>query len=151
MRLLSEKDLTFESACNLAKNMEIASENVELMQPNENLVGALVKSRLGPKVNYYNGRDTKRDRFANVQCYQRLEFGHTVRFCPKTQRNQRARGAKRYNSQRPNRNKLNEVRHEEISEESIQSDEEENGIGFINNVIESGPELLSVSINNILI
>lgn len=79
--LLREKDLKFESACSLAKSIEMTRQHVDLMH-GDNTVSVFSRNRLGPRGNEQRvDRGKSKARYANYQCYSCGLTGHTSRSC----------------------------------------------------------------------
>lgn len=92
--LLRENDLTFDKACSIAKNIELTSQQVDLMQ-HDNTVSVFARTRLGSRPNQNgNNRDQKKPRYANYQCFNCSQYGHTSRNC----RNKPSKGSNQRNN-----------------------------------------------------
>lgn len=145
--LLREKELTFENACSIAKNIELTTCEVVLMQQ-DNSIGVFSRNRLGPRQESNgNSRDKKKPRYANYQCYNCLQYGHTSRMC----RNSSAKGPNQNNNQKNRvvRAKINDIDGKSDAEES--EADEDLDLSFLNHVSAQGPVFSEVSIDNILI
>lgn len=139
-RLVNEKDLTFDSACSIAKTMEMTQQNLEEMKNTEGAVAAIGRGRkeqnsrgqrstVFSRLSRENGSNTeKKKRYSGFTCHLCGKIGHVVKNC--------------YQNPNAKRNK-NNIR--SASDEQ----EQEDGIGYINNVLAAGPVLMEVCINNI--
>lgn len=141
-RLLNEKELTFDKACEIARTMEATEDNLSEMQNGEQVAAfgrfkkknkyekdsKSVFSRLGGK-----DKEQKPKRFETYTFFLCNKMGHVVKQCFKN----------------PNRvakkNGNNGVR---MNEEEIESEDNGNSaINHINSVLANSPMLCGVSIN----
>lgn len=149
--LLREKELTFDLACSTAKNIELTSQNVEIMHHDNNSVSVFSRNRLGSRPNQ-RVRDTKNGRYANYQCYTCHDFGHTSKMCRK---NQIKRSTNNYKSatsdkiaKRGRRYKVNEIE-EAVAEPSESDAEDDLDLGHLNTIVSKGPVFIEVSVNGV--
>lgn len=144
-RLINEKELKFDKACEIAKMMEKTEENLNEMNQGETVAAfgrknykqskdnrkgdKSVFSRLSAKT----GGKEKNKRYGNYQCFLCGMKGHIVKNCYKN----------------PNRENKKEGKPNSIKMNTDDSDDE--SMGHINNVLSKGPFLLEVSVNKTLI
>lgn len=129
-KLLSEKDLTFEKACEIARGMESTHQGLDMMHTNQQTI-SLFKHRLGPKMNENNYK-RKKNRFSNYKCHVCHKMGHTAKYCRENPDNKNYKD----NSGKP-KPKINELQDREESDE-------DNGLSWINSVLSSGPVFIDV-------
>lgn len=142
-RLINEKELKFDKACELAKMMEKTEENLNEMNHGETVAAfsryqgkekttssKSVFNRLSAKT----GGKGKNKRYGDRKCFLCGRVGHIVKNCYK-------------NPERENKKEGNK-----LSEIKMNTDDEEgNSIEYMNNVLSRGPFLLEVSVNDTVV
>lgn len=143
-KLVSEKELNFDKACELARMMEATENGLNEMQNSES-VSAIGRNRnfrerksVFQRLESTNNKNEKPKRFATYKCYLCQKMGHVVKYCFKN--------PDRVNMKTQSRNGV-AMTEENIVPESSGTD----AMNHINSVLANGPLLLEVSVNTKLI
>lgn len=148
-RLVNEKELDFDKACEIARTMEATEDNLAEMQKSDTIAAIgrsrnnfngkrQVFSRLGANGNEKKHDKAQRQRFTAYKCYLCGKLGHIVRNCYSN--------PNRVNRDGTDRNCVRMNAEENESETSINS-----GMNHINSVLAGAPLLLEVRVNQIQI
>lgn len=149
-KLLSEKTLTFDEACKIAKGIETTSSDMMTMKgEHAHAVGVFARGRLGPQPQHtkkrYNSYNNY-NRIKKYRCFTCGQFGHTQRSCDKfgdnQQKNDRAKKSFGPNGKHGIK---------EIKQESEEDDDFELDMNHLASIAGIGPVFVEVSINNIII
>lgn len=143
-RLVSEKELTFDKACEHARMMETTETNLNEMQNGE-MVAAFSRQRTSNKPKGQNTvfsrlsakgmHKEKVNRYENYECFICKKKGHIQRNCYKNPERERKQNFEK------NGVKMN-------TEGSDEEASENDGMHHINSVLAHGPHLIEVSINS---